>query len=195
MAKLSFDTVNESNSAAAIRILAESFHDDPVINWACNHPPSLVPFFEITLPPFLTQGLTYIDSETRGVASWQGPNQNLRWPYTLSSAAKVLRLGGVRGIYRMVLSGNATEKYHPKTPHYYLFAIGVLPQCKGQGLGSGLISHILRTCDEEGMPAYLENSKEENIEFYEGHGFKIMREVVIASSAPPIWLMWREPRA
>lgn len=194
MAKLTYDTVTESNSAEAIRILAEAFHDDPVMNWACNYPPSLEPFFEITLPPFLTQGLTYIDTDGRGVACWQGPNQHLRWPYTLSSVHRVLRIGGLKGVYRMIISGKATEKYHPKTPHYYLFAIGVLPQFKGQGLGTGLLSQTLRTCDEEGVPAYLENSKEENLDFYEGHGFKIMREVVISSSAPPIWLMWREPR-
>jgi len=87
-----------------------------------------------------------------------------------------------------------TEHYHPKTPHYYLFAIGVLPQCKGQGLGTKLIQEVLRRCDEEGVPAYLENSKEENLPFYEGHGFKVQRQIRFATSAPPLWLMWRDPQ-
>ena len=34
----------------------------------------------------------------------------------------------------------------------------------------------------------------ENLRFYEGHGFKVMKEIRFAKSAPPLWLMWREPR-
>ncbi len=74
-----------------------------------------------------------------------------------------------------------------------LFAIGVTPQNKGKGIGSALIAHVLRKCDEEGMPAYLENSKPENLPFYEGHGFRVLKEIRFARSAPPLWLMWREP--
>jgi len=34
---------------------------------------------------------------------------------------------------------------------------------------------ILEHCDSEGMPAYLESSKESNIAFYRRHGFKVDR--------------------
>ena len=39
----------------------------------------------------------------------------------------------------------------------------------------------------------LENSKEENLPFYRGHGFTVTKEIRFARSAPPLWLMWREP--
>lgn len=185
--------VDESNTDRAIEILAEAFHDDPVINWSCSNPPSLVPFFEFTLPVFINHNLTYLDPEERGAACWLGPNETLKWPMTFASVLHIMKLGGLKGIYRMLLSGAKTERYHPKAPHYYLFAIGVTPGNKGKGLGTGLITNMLRRCDEEGMPAYLENSKEENLPFYEGHGFKITREIRFAASAPPLWLMWREP--
>lgn len=189
------DTVNvdQDNRAEAIRVLAEAFHDDPVINWCCNHPHTLAPFFELTLEPLLPHGLTYMDHQRLGAAAWQRPGQALKWPIRLSSAVTILRLGGLKGIYRMLLSGRQTERFHPTTPHYYLFAIGVVPEAKGQGLGTALITEVLRRCDDEGIPAYLENSKEQNLPFYEGHGFKVMREIRFAPSAPPLWLMWREP--
>ena len=192
---MNFTSVDESNTEEAIQILAEAFHDDPVINWSCNNPPSLEPFFRFTLPVFTAHQLTYLDPQGRGAASWLGPRQKLKWPIRLSSIITVLTLGGLRGVYRMLLSGMKTEKYHPKKPHYYLFAIGVTPDNKGLGIGTTLISHMLRRCDEEGMPAYLENSKEENLPFYEGHGFKVQRQIRFAASAPPLWLMWREPVA
>lgn len=194
MSTFTTDTIDQSRTAEATKLLAQAFHDDPVINWACNFPKDLQPFFDITLPAFITHGLTYIDTQKRGIASWQGPNQAVDWPYTFSTIIDILRLGGPRAVYRMAISGNVTERFHPRAPHYYLFAIGVLPQYKGQGLGTALISQILRTCDEENMPAYLENSKEENIGFYQGHGFKVVEEIQIASSSPPLWLMWRDPR-
>lgn len=186
--------VTTDNTDETIRILAAAFADDPVINWSCNYPPALDPFFQFTLPVFIPHQLTYLDEQRRGAAAWLGPNQSLKWPVTLSSVVKVLKLGGLTGVYRMLLSGAKTERYHPKTPHYYLFAIGVTPGNKGQGLGSALIAHLLKQCDIEGMPAYLENSREENLAFYEGHGFKVLQQIRFASSAPPVWLMWREPQ-
>lgn len=188
-----FKEVDQSNEAEAIHVLAEAFHDDPVMNWAANNPESLVPFFEITMPPFIEHRLTYLDPQSRGAAAWLGPKQALKWPMNLSNVLKVIRLGGIRGVYRLLKSAVVTEKHHPKTPHYYLFAIGVKTGNKGQGIGTSLISHVLKTCDAEGMPAYLENSKEENLPFYTGHGFKVLKQVRFAASAPPLWLMWREP--
>ena len=61
-------------------------------------------------------------------------------------------------------------------------------------MGSQLISRVLRNCDDENVPAYLENSKADNLAFYQGHGFQVINEVRFARTAPPIWLMWREPR-
>jgi GNAT superfamily N-acetyltransferase len=192
---MSFKLVDDSNEKEAISILAEAFHDDPVINWSFNNPPGLEPFFEFTLPVFIKHQLTYLDPQGRGAAAWLGPGQKLKWPVNLSSIVKILKLGGPRGVYRMLMSGLKTEHHHPKTPHYYLFAIGATPGHKGQGVGTSLISHILKRCDAEGMPAYLENSKEENLPFYEGHGFKVQKQIRFTASAPPVWLMWREPVA
>lgn len=185
--------VDRSNQEEAIALLAEAFSDDPVMNWSCNYPDSLIPFFEITLDPFVPHGLTYLDPQHRGAAAWLAPGQALKWSYSPANIGKVFRLGGLKGIYRILVSGAATEKHHPKEPHYYLFAIGAPGKFRGQGVGTALIRHVLQRCDNEGMPAYLENSKEANLPFYEGHGFKVIKQIRFAPSAPPLWLMWRDP--
>ena len=56
------------------------------------------------------------------------------------------------------------------------------------------MAHVLRKCDDENLPAYLENSKRENLAFYQGHGFEVVDQIQFARDAPPVWLMWREPR-
>jgi hypothetical protein len=53
---------------------------------------------------------------------------------------------------------------------------------------------VLDHCDDEGLPAYLESSKERNVPFYSRHGFKVVKEVPIPGGGPKIWTMWREPR-
>ncbi|MEM9255854.1 MAG: N-acetyltransferase [Pseudomonadota bacterium] len=188
-----FETVDNNNQHSAIDILAEAFADDPVMNWSCNHPTSIRPMFELTLPVFSAHGLSYMDGQCRGAAAWLGPHDTLEWPMNLHSVALVYRMGGLRGVLRMLRSGQQTSKHHPETPHYYLFAIGVRSECKGQGMGSALIREMLKRCDAEGVPAYLENSKAANLSFYEGHGFNVTRQIRFARTAPPLFLMWREP--
>jgi GNAT superfamily N-acetyltransferase len=188
-------TVNNPSDKEVVSILSDAFHDDPVLKWIKDSA-DFVPFFmELMLPAFIPMGLTYVDHERCGAASWIGPKDQLHWPFTLTNLLKMARTGGPSALYRMAVSGWKTEKSHPREPHYYLFMIGARPDCQGQGVGSALISHMLRRCDREQMPVYLENSKEANLDFYRGHGFQVQQEIRFAKSAPPLWLMWREPFA
>ena len=188
--------VNEGNQPQAQAIFSAAFADDPVMNWIGDHHPDFVPFmFEITLPVFIPHGLTYMTEEGNGAAAWIGPDTTLKWPIGLRTLWRAGRMIGWRGLQRFSRSGRVTEQLHPAARHYYLFAIGATPDSRGQGVGTRLIREILQRCDDEGVPAYLENSKEANLGFYRGHGFEVTREVRFHDTAPPVWLMWREPRA
>lgn len=186
--------VGEADKQQAVQVLAQAFHDDPVMNWISNKPGFINLMFEFTLPLFLPHGLTYMAGEGKGVAAWLGPGSKLKWPFNLGNFWRMLRFGGLSFLCRFARSGMQTEKYHPGEPHYYLFAIGALPEMRGQGVGTALIKQVLQRCDAEGIPAYLENSKEENLAFYRGHGFEVQRKIKFGRGAPPLWLMWREPR-
>lgn len=178
----------------AVDILVRAFHDDPVHNWISTGPGFLETFFGLTLPALAASGLTYIDPKGLGAASWLGPGHKLQWPITPGNLWRMLRVIGPRGFFRFAMSGLTTARFHPGEPHYYLFLIGVVPQAQGKGVGSALISPVLRRCDEQNLPAYLENSKPENLAFYQGHGFQVIDRIHFARGAPPVWLMWREPR-
>ena len=44
-------------------------------------------------------------------------------------------------------------EHHPGEPHWYLPLIAADPNWIGQGLGTLLMKHALRRCDEEGVAA------------------------------------------
>jgi len=60
-------------------------------------------------------------------------------------------------------------------------------------MAPALMAPVLEQCDAEGVPAYLESSKESNIPFYERHGFKVTGEVKV-KNGPSLWPMWRDPQ-
>lgn len=186
--------LGDADRDKAVDIFARAFHDDPVLNWISPHPDFLSTFFQVTLPALIPSGLTYTDDTGMGAASWLGPGHKLEWPVTPGNLWRMLQVCGVRGFSRFAFSGLTTAKFHPGEPHYYLFLLGAVPEAQGKGIGSALISRVLRKCDQENMPAYLENSKADNLAFYQGHGFQVIDKIHFAKSAPPVWLMWREPR-
>ena len=65
---------------------------------------------------------------------------------------------------------------------------------QGRGAGTQLMQPVLQKCDKEGIPAYLESSKERNVPLYERNGFKVTKEMVVPAGGPKIWLMWRDPQ-
>lgn len=193
-AAMNITQVTPSNEQLAIDILVQAFQDDPVLKWIADRPTFLPLFFDLTIRSLLPNGLTYMTSDGNGAASWLLPDTKIRWPLTPGNILKLLKSAGFAGAYRLLLSAHQTEKHHPAQSHYYLFAIGALPDKKGRGIGTKLIQQVLRQCDKDGKPAYLENSRPENLGFYCGHGFEVIQQISFAKSAPPLWLMWREPR-
>ena len=89
---------------------------------------------------------------------------------------------------------NLIESMPPHEPHWYLATLGADPEHQGRGVGSSLMRPVLEHCDHEGLPAYLESSKERNVPFYRRHGFEVTREVDLPGGGPKIWTMWRTPQ-
>lgn len=180
--------------------LAAAFMDDPVTNWATpqdrHRPPVLRHFFGCYFDFHAGEGTVYVDPERRGAAVWALPGhwrttvgQDLRIARAFAHPRNWLRAPGVAwGLLGL-------EREHPALPeHFYLASLGVVPEAQGRGLGSRLIEPVLEICDSDGIPAYLESSKESNIAFYARHGFRVTGELKLSRRGPTMWPMWREPR-
>jgi GNAT superfamily N-acetyltransferase len=176
-------------------VLARAFYDDPVTSWFYPHAARRMKharrFFAIRQRQLADQGLMYTTAERSGAALWAGPG---RWREDLRQSLMLLPMLPVllRRIVRSTHAMREIERRHPVAPHYYLSVLGTEPEQQGGGIGSALLGPVLQRCDADGVGAYLECSKESNVDFYARHGFAVTERIVLPEG-PPLWLMWREP--
>lgn len=168
------------------------------MNWVVPHTALYPDFYRhLVSGLFLERGLMFMDSGARSAALWLPPGVAHQWPGGISQLRLVLRLlwhSGSKVFPRIRQAEEVMVRRHPGEPHYYLHAIGARRDCQGQGLGSALMKHVIRRCDEEGVPAYLESSSPRNVPLYERHGFEVQATEPIGEGGPPMFFMWREPR-
>lgn len=184
--------------AGITRCLARAFHDDPVKVFLARGESltteQVLPFFDAFTRMQLAHGHVYTTPGHEAAALWAPPGS---WKVPFSSVVRYsprfLRLYGLRFFTNLQVLTDL-ERLHPTEPHYYLEFVGTDPDHRGRGLGRAMVEPVLERADREGVGAYLENSKEENLAFYARFGFEVTREMRHRRGGPPMWLMWRSPR-
>jgi len=182
---------------AAAASLVRAFYDDPMLAYMFPDPRTrgraLRRFFTLQLRQMpKRKALAYTTEGCRSTALWIPPRTG---PPSLREAiAQIPTLLILGRRARVVLQlVRLVESRHPKTPHYYLGGLGTDPEWQGRGLASAVLGPVLDICDRESLPAYLESSRESNVEFYRRHGFEVVDVLSAPESPVRLWLMWREP--
>ncbi|HMY86824.1 MAG TPA: GNAT family N-acetyltransferase [Microthrixaceae bacterium] len=184
---------------ALSQVLARGFGDDPIWRWMAptgtRWPDRLGPIFRHLLRPPIGFGATWTTDDLEGTAVWSPPGRS-GFPNgaAVRSAPTMLRGFGPAGIRRTLRLVARMEKAHPPEPHWYLELLATDAHLRGRGVGSRLIGPGLDRADAEGVGAYLESSKWDNVPFYRRHGFEVIEEMVAVPGSPPMWRMWRDPR-
>jgi ribosomal protein S18 acetylase RimI-like enzyme len=177
--------------------LADTFFDDPVTSHIFRNETrrqaGLRAYFSTQMKAdYLPFGGCYTTEGYSGSAIWAPAGKPMQTglsgmlallpvlPYMASNLGTTLRL--------LTLM----ETKHPRQPHWYLATLGTAVEQQGKGVGSALMRPVLEHCDAEGLPCYLESSKERNVPFYRRHGFEVVEEVALPDG-PTLWTMWREP--
>jgi ribosomal protein S18 acetylase RimI-like enzyme len=177
---------------------ARAFYDDPLQAWALPDTTTRLGVLERLFALMIREaslplGESYTD-DTRSVAAlWAPPG---RWLVDQATAARLDGMGAIVGdrISWMRRCWEAISGVHPAEPHFYLSGLGTDPPFQGRGLGSAAIAPVLSRCDAQGIPAYLESTKERNVAFYEHHGFVVTSTIVVPPDGPKLWTMWRDPQ-
>ena len=186
----------EAEASVAANILARAFAHDPVLTAFVGEDRTarMARYFELECRlAFAGYGEVWLDDDGLGAAIWRRPGG---YPEPLRDQLRLLprylRLFP-REFVRASRALNTLARLHPRAPHWYLFAVGVVPEAAGQGRGSALLEPVLDRCDAERLPAYLEASSEDNARLYARLGFE-RREGIEILGGVRVRPMWREPR-
>jgi GNAT superfamily N-acetyltransferase len=180
-------------------MLARAFLDDPLASWAWRpaglRPAALERFQAIRLRQLLLDGEVWTTSDLSCAALWTAPGGWRKSLLEELSFAPCFRHPRLLGRMPLVALGwHNVERRHPSKPaHWYLAVLGTDPKAQGRGLGSRVLGAVLEQCDADGVGAYLESSKERNVDFYARHGFRVSAELRLLRG-PRVWPMWRDPR-
>ncbi len=188
-----------AESAELAEALAQAFYDDPVMSWLLPDDGSrqrrLRSLFQIELRYLhLPNDEVYTTADLAGGALWAPPDKWRTPPVSLVRSMPQLALSLGRRLPPALRCIAAIERVHPHEPHWYLGVLGTEPARQGKGIGGALMGPVLQRCDRDGLPAYLESSKEANVAFYARHGFEVTRPLDLPDGGPRVWPMWREPR-
>jgi ribosomal protein S18 acetylase RimI-like enzyme len=183
---------------ALARMLARAFSDDPHATWSCRPEalrPAVLERFQATrLRQLMVHEEVWTTPELSCAALWAPPGHVHTTPRQGVELARCELHPRLLWRLPLVASGLlAIQRKHPTDPpHWYLAVLGTDPSTQGQGLGSAVLQAMLERCDADGVAAYLESSKERNIDFYARHGFRVTSELRLPRG-PSVWPMWRAP--
>jgi ribosomal protein S18 acetylase RimI-like enzyme len=181
------------------RMLTRAFDDDPVARYGCPRdelrPWMLERFHAARNRQMLRSGEIWMSAGGESAAVWAAPD---RWRSAVRDDLAFSRaMLHPRLLRRAPLVGwglHGIERRHPAAPpHWYLATLGTDPEAQGRGLGTAVLAPVLEECDRDGIGAYLESSKERNLDYYARFGFRVTRELRLPRG-PRVWLMWRDPR-
>lgn len=178
-----------------VSVLVEAFFDGPVADW-------LVPdhddrravyhrYFTLALRHGLDHGHVDTTADLSAVAIWYPRPE----PPPPAPPEHQAAMEAATGPYapKFTLLEAMFDAFHPREPHHYLAYVAVSPSGQGRGVGTALLDSYHRRLDALGLPAYLEASNMRNRRLYLRLGYRAGPPLLLPTSGPTIWRMWRGP--
>ncbi len=196
--------VGKSDAKQATGALTAAFFDYPLMEYIfpseAERKKGLPNLFQYYLYYAFRYGEVYTTSSNfEGVTVWM-PSDN--YPMNLWRLIRsvplpvVLGMGSVANKRMQATDGymDALHRRFMTRRHWYLGALGVVPECQGKGYASELLYPMLRRTEKEGLPCYLETQIAARVGLYQHFGFKVIDESEIPNTGITSWAMVKEPR-
>lgn len=185
--------VSADHRSKVLHTLALGFAADPFARWVWPDAGVYVenfPKFAITVAgAAFDQSTAYIVEGCSLASLWLPPGVPADQDGAMELLAETVRPDIITDLQAIAAQ---RVLHHPTNrPNWYLFMIAADPAYLGRGLGTAMMTHVLRRCDADGTIVYLESSNPRNLTLYMRHGFHITGEIRSGSS-PPIFPMIRE---
>lgn len=197
-------SLDRRDSAEASALLIAAYQDDPLLFTLVPDERRRLRVAEWVMRPVMREvmehGLAdgaWADRRLVGVALWMPPGS---YPTAsrrrLTEAAPTLALGRIAGLgaRRIARSLASVDRAHPRSPHWYLWFLGVDIAHRGMGVGSRLLEAGLARIDAEQEAAYAETFTERSASLFDRAGFEPTGELTLGPDLAPGRTRWRPAR-
>jgi GNAT superfamily N-acetyltransferase len=168
-------------------LLGRAFADDPMLVWpfGVGKIEAITDFFRAFDERIAALGWLWEAGAGLGVAAWIPPGSDEVMMEIDRSMRPALSAAEARhGEMWEWIAGN-----FPDEPFWYLDHVAVDARHRRAGAGSALIQHGLSFADRDGVPAFLETGRPENVRYYERRGFRTISDKDAPGGGPHIWFM------
>lgn len=187
------EVIKATDRQRAVASLTLAFSCDPVMRWGWPDPERYLAHWPQIADAFgrgaFDHGTAHGLEDCAAVALWLppgvGPDRETVMGLMRASMDDQT-FEDISGVFEQM------DELRPNDDHWYLPLAGVDPVAQSGGLGTTLLRHALKTCDSDGLPAYLAATSPRSRNLYTRHGFNII-EIIQAGNSPPLWAMLREP--
>ncbi len=161
------------NKATVTSILAESFDNDPQVNWLLEESTNrhkLSILMDYVFEETMGKGEIYVSEDNLATALWTSEKKEKVSPsYVFRNLSFLFRIG-IRSTVRILKMNKLIHSQFPESGEFFhLYLIGVLPEAQGKGLASSLMNPILAEKRANRTPVYLETANPKNVEIYNLH--------------------------
>jgi GNAT superfamily N-acetyltransferase len=189
------EVIEPTDRQRAVASLTLAFSSDPVMRWGWADPKRYLMYWPQIADAFgggaFDQGTAHGLEDCAAVALWLPPGIGPDAETVMGLMRESMddqTFKDINGVFEQM------DDLHPTGDHWYLPLMGAEPVAQGRGLGTTLLRHALKTCDGDGLPAYLEATSPRSRNLYARHDFEIV-DVIQAGTSPPLWAMLRQPAA
>lgn len=197
------ETLHRTRYDQARVVLGRAFFDYPLMVYAApvdrRRAPGVALLYGAILWDALCWGEVHVTPDVAGVCAWLPPENSVPtfWRQVRAGMLRLPLHFGLSGFRKLTAYDEVARRLHhdfAPMPHYYLAAIGVVPQRQGHGIGSALMRPMLERADQQELHCWLDTHREANVRLYERHGFEVARLVEVPGHPVPVWGMLRRPR-
>lgn len=173
---------NHTHHNLVLDILSKAFDSNRSVNYVIgqgkNKEQRSRKLMEYSLKVCTAFGEVWLSDNERACALVHFPDKKkTNWRTMLWDIELALFVIGLSRVVTIMKREASIKKNYPKEPFCYLWFIGVVPQCQGNGIGSELLKALIERFDQADRPIYLETSVEANLPWYKKAGFEVYREL------------------
>ena len=169
---------NYNDKTLIVDIITSSFNDNKSVNYIIKQDSKreqrLKSLLEYSFDVCYLFGAVFLSDDKKGCALILFPDKKKNsLKSVMLDVNLILKSIGLANVLKATHRETTIKKLQPKGLFYYLWFIGVEPKEQHQGIGSGLLSDIIKQGSSKQRTICLETSTLKNISWYEKFGFKV----------------------